>query len=385
MTTITFERAATLLADLVALPTVNPMGRPRPVSEPVERPVVEYLERLFAGHPVRRERQRCAPHHESLLVLLPGRRDAPWSLFESHIDTVPADDWFDRAFSPRLDGRTLYGRGACDDKGCLAAMALALLSLLEDGATPPCPVAFLAAGDEEHAQTGIKHFVSGRAPVGRGVFGEPTGLVPVIQHKGTVRWDITTHGRSAHTSRPELGSNAILAMLDVIRAIGRAEAALQASSTSPYLTGPSLTVTMIQGGRTRNAVPDQCTIAVDFRVLPGMDPPAERQKLIRSLDATGHRLTHSDVQLATPPLNTPADDPFSLLVRDCCARETGRPVVFQGAPYGTDAAWVSGRAPALVLGPGDIAHAHAIDERVDVDEVVTCARIYAEIMRSDPA
>lgn len=146
MSTITFERAATLLADLVALPTVNPMGRPRPLSEPVEHPVVEYLERLFAGHPVRTERQRCDPHHESLLVLLPGRHNAPWSLFESHIDTgslfeshidtVPADDWPDRAFTPRLDGRALYGRGACDDKGCLAAMALALLSLLEDGTTP---------------------------------------------------------------------------------------------------------------------------------------------------------------------------------------------------------------------------------------------------------
>src|SRR5262249_23385054 len=154
------------------------------------------------------------------------------------------------------------------------------------------------------------------------------------------------------------------------------------SSTSLYLTGPSLTVTMIQGGRTRNAVPDECTIAVDFRVLPGTDPMEERRKLIRSLEAAGHPPSHSDLQIATPALNAPADDPFALLVRDCCARGTGRPIAFEGAPYGTDAAWVSDRAPALVLGPGDIAHAHAVDERVDLDEVVACARIYAEIMQS---
>jgi acetylornithine deacetylase len=151
-----------------------------------------------------------------LLIIVPGGSDAPGTLFESHIDTVPADDWADTAFVPRIEGDTLYGRGACDDKGSLAAMVLALLQLLESGEPPPTTVWLLAAGDEEYGQSGIRHFMSQNVlPLGRGVFGEPTSCLPVIQQKGVLRWDITGRGHSAHTSQPELGRNAILDMFRV--------------------------------------------------------------------------------------------------------------------------------------------------------------------------
>jgi acetylornithine deacetylase/succinyl-diaminopimelate desuccinylase-like protein len=145
-------------------------------------------------------------------------------------------------------------------------------------------------------------------------------------------------------------------------------------------TGPVLTVTKIEGGRTRNAVPDFCTIALDFRVLPGMDMEAARREVIERIDALGLGATHSDLQIRTPPLNTAADDPFCGLVRDACRAESGREMALAGVPYGTDASWVSDRAPAVVLGPGDIAYAHAVDERIDIREVVTCARIYRRLL-----
>jgi acetylornithine deacetylase len=383
MSVITLENVTRVLADLVAFPSVNPMGRPYNQDTAVERPVVEYLERFFGRYDVEVQRQTCSPIHESLLIVAAGRDERPWTLFESHMDTVPADDWPDRAFRPIVKGDRLFGRGACDDKGCLTAMILALQDVLESGQKPPGPVALLAAGDEEYAQTGIKHFAAGGHPLGRGVFGEPTGLVPVLQHKGTIRWDITVHGRSAHTARPELGTNAIYGMIDVIQAIRQYEARLQAEQHHRRMTGPTVTVTVIHGGRTRNAVPDECTIYVDYRVLPGTDPSAEREKLIRHLEHLDLTVTHHSVQLVTPPLNTRDDDPFSRRVLDLCRRKTGQDFDFQGAPYGTDAAWVSERIPALVLGPGDIAHAHAVDEFVDLTEVARCAEIYRDIMVSE--
>lgn len=124
---------ANLVCDLVALQTVNPMGRPYDGSVPVERPVVEHLERLFAPFDVQLERQRCSSIHESLLVTVQGRTTGPGTLFESHVDTVPADDWRERAFCPRRDGDRIFGRGACDDKGPLAAMVTALLQVLRTG------------------------------------------------------------------------------------------------------------------------------------------------------------------------------------------------------------------------------------------------------------
>jgi acetylornithine deacetylase len=264
-------------------------------------------------------------------------------------------------------------------------MILAALDVLETGAVPFAPILFLAAGDEEYAQLGIRHFREQNLPVGRGVFGEPTGLVPIVQHKGTLRWDITVHGRSAHTSRPELGVSAIHGMVAVIAEIGKHQEELRRRCTSPLITGPSLTVTMIQGGRTRNAVPDECTIALDFRVIPGMALHDSRAELMARLDRLGLSISHHDLQLQTPSLNTSFDDPFSRQVLEICRRYAGSEIELGGVPYGTDAAWISDRAPALVLGPGSIATAHAVDEQIDIQEVVTCAEIYRDILLAEYA
>lgn len=380
MSVLTIENARQMICDLIALPTVNPMGGAWSGSAPVERPVTEYLEARFARYGVSMERQAVNAAHENLLIALPGREDIPATLFESHMDTVPADDWPDRAWTPRVEGDLVYGRGACDDKGCLAAMALAVMDLLETGEVPQAPVLFLAAGDEEYAQTGIIHFRESGVPVGRGIFGEPTSLVPVVQHRGTLRWDITVHGRSAHTARRELGVDAIAGAVRVIAALRDLETALQARFPARLTPGPALTVTMIRGGRTRNAVADECTVSVDFRLAPGMtwEPAWEWAK--EAVGALGLEVTHHVPQMTTPALATDPEDPFSRAVLEICRAHAGDGIALAGMPYGTDAAWVSDRCPALVLGPGDIASAHAIDEFLPISELLTCARIYREIL-----
>lgn len=378
------DAIANLLCDLIALPTVNPMGRPCGHSAPVERPVIEYLEQLFARYNVPLERQPCSPIHESLLITVPGKSEGPGTLIESHIDTVPADDWPDRAFQPRRGGAKIFGRGACDDKGSLAAMVAALQAILESGERPPRTIWFLAAGDEEYGQTGIRHFIE-RHPsrIGRGVFGEPTDCVPVIQHKGTIRWDVTVHGRSAHTSQPDLGSNAIVGAARLIDFFSHYQEELRRRFTSPLMSGPSLTVTMINGGRTRNVVPDECTLAIDFRILPGMDGRRAVEELFAAIKSLELPVTHGDFQCFAPALNTTQDD---LLVRR--ALELYREAVGQSTqpaavPYGSDAGWMPAGVPAIVLGPGSIAQAHAVDEFVDLDQVRQCAVIYQRLLMHD--
>lgn len=384
MTCCTVDRAEQLLCDLIALRTVNPMGRPHTEGLPVERPVVEYLERLFALYGIQHRRLPCSSSHESLLVTIPGESDASGTLLESHIDTVPADDWLERAFVPRVADGRVFGRGACDDKGSLAAMVLALLELLESGRRPPQPVWLLAAADEEHAQSGIKHFLAAeKVPVGRGVFGEPTRLIPVIQHTGIIRWDITAHGRSAHTSQAELGHNAIHDIMRVIEALANHECQLRALYNSELVGGPSLTVTMIEGGRTRNMVPDQCKIAVDFRVLPEMDPQQAVDDIYARLDTLGLSLEHSEFQCFAPALNTAFHDPFVERVVEVCRSELAHNVLPTGAPYGSDAGWMPRDIPTIVLGPGSIGQAHAVDEYVELAQVVQAAAIYHNIISYD--
>jgi acetylornithine deacetylase len=378
------EHALKLVSDLVALPTVNAMGRLYAGAWPVERPVVEYLERLFAPFGVRMQRQTCSPIHESLLIVVPGQTDGPATLFESHADTVPADDWPDRAFTARVEDGHVIGRGACDDKGPLAAMVLALCDLLGAGERPPQTVLLLAAGDEECGQTGIKTFAAeGAWDVARGVFGEPTSVRPVVQHKGTIRWDVTVRGRSAHSSQPELGRNAILDMVRVLECLREKTEDLRRRFPNRLMTGPALTATMIRGGRTRNAVPDECTLAVDFRIVPGMDRGAAVEEVFADIAALGLEVEHSDFQCFAPALSTSPDDPLARQALAFCSAELGRKLTPAGAPYGSDASYMPHGRPAIVLGPGSIDFAHAVDERVPIAEVVQCARVYRKLMMHD--
>jgi len=381
MSVTSTESAIALLCDLVAIPSINPMGGAYDAPDPVERRVIEYVEDFFRPYSLKTQRQSCGLFHENLLVTLPGKSPRGGTLFESHADTVPVDGWSDRALKPRVEGSIVTGRGACDDKASLAAMMLAMRHLLDSGTPPPQPVYLLVAGDEEYAQTGIKEFLrTCQLSLGRGVFGEPTELMPVIQNKGMVRWDISTHGRSAHTSRPELGRNAILDMLIVIERLRRHEAELHRRHTSPLMTAPTVTVTMIQGGRTRNTVPDACTIAVDYRVIPGMDPAVAREEIIGILGELDVQLSHGEPKLLTPPLATSAADSFVRGVVEICGQQLGRQVIPRGVPYGTDASWMPPGCPAIVLGPGSIDSTHSVDENIDARQVVACAEIHRRIM-----
>lgn len=380
----TINRAEELLCDLIAMRTVNPMGRPCTGTFPIERPIIEYLERLLAPYDVELHRLPCSPLHESLLVTIPGQTAAPGTLFEAHIDTVAADDWLERAFVPRVSEGRVFGRGACDDKGSLTAMILAVLDLLESGRRPPQPVWLLAAADEEHSQTGIKGFLAGPVPsIGRAVFGEPTDLAPVIQHKGTIRWDITARGHSAHTSQSELGHSAILDAVRVIEALTEHERQLRENHESALMSGPSLTVTMIDGGRIRNMVPDQCKISVDFRVLPEMDMEQAVEEVLARLNSLRLSLQHDDFQCFAPGLNTSPNEHFVQRVVDICRHECGGEVTPTGVPYGSDAAWMPDGIPTIVLGPGNIAQAHAVDEYVPLQQVRQACAIYCNILSHD--
>jgi len=152
---------------------------------------------------------------------------------------------------------------------------------------------------------------------------------------------------------------------------------------NPLMTGPALTVTMIRGGRTRNTVPDECTLAVDFRLVPGMDRHAAIAEVFAAIAALGLQVEHGDFQCFAPALSTSPLDPLAQQALAFCGAELGRQLTPAGAPYGSDASFMPHGRPAIVLGPGSIDVAHAIDERVPIAEVVQCARVFRKLMRHD--
>jgi acetylornithine deacetylase len=372
-----------LLRDLVALPSINPMGRPLQGPEIYEHRVTAYLEAFFRGLGVPYERQVVAPLRDNVVAWW----DAPGAtgtfVFEAHQDTVPTDQMTIDPFAARIDGGRLYGRGACDVKGGMAAMLGAFARLVRERPAGAARVVMACSVDEEHTFLGVQRLTwtdlrGGRpGPLGA-VVAEPTGLEIVNAHKGVVRWQLTTVGRSCHSSRPELGINAIYHVAPVLIALARYAEDLRGARPDPRLGPPTLSVGLIAGGTSVNTVPDHCTVEIDRRLLPGEDGTTAHAHLLAFLK---EKLDPSIVFECPPAfLNAPAlsaegsEELTARLGRALDAVTGSHQVV--AVPYGTDAAPLAAAGvPAVVFGPGDIARAHTCDEWVPLDQVEQAADV----------
>ncbi len=376
-----------LLRDLVALPSVNPMGRDLTGPDFLEARVTAYLEDFFRGLGVRWERQAVAPKRDNILAWYDPPGATRTVVFEVHQDTVPTDGMTIDPFGARIEEGRLYGRGACDVKAGMAAMLTAFARVVREKPAGAARVVMACTVDEEFtflgvqrlAKTDLRGECSGPLEV---VVAEPTGLDLVNAHKGTVRWDLLTAGRSCHSSRPELGVNAIYHMGALLSHIERFAEELRAGRADPLLGPATLSVGRIEGGVSVNTVPDRCRIEIDRRLLPGEDGEAAAGDLLTYLRKhVGDRIAFS---FGDPWLSAPALDPAGseeLVARLLRAAE---PVAgtrrVMAVPYGTDAGPLSqSGVPCVVFGPGDIARAHTCDEWVPLDEVAAAAEILYQL------
>jgi acetylornithine deacetylase/succinyl-diaminopimelate desuccinylase-like protein len=191
-----------LLRDLVALPSVNPMGRDLQGPEIYEGRVTAYLEDFFRSLGVPYERQHVAPLRDNILARFeqPGARRTV--VLEVHQDTVPADTMTIEPFAAHIEEGRLYGRGACDVKGGMAAMLAAFARLVREKPAGAMNVILACAVDEEHTFLGVQELVRRGLKADMAVVAEPTQLEIVRAHKGVVRWHVTTLGKSCHSSAP---------------------------------------------------------------------------------------------------------------------------------------------------------------------------------------
>jgi acetylornithine deacetylase len=225
---------------------------------------------------------------------------------------------------------------------------------------------------------GVSRLVRDGLKADAAVIAEPTQLHIVHAHKGVVRWNVSTAGRSCHSSSPEQGVNAIYRMGRLLVGIQQYADRLRASRSDPLLGPPTLSVGRIEGGASVNTVPDRCRIEVDRRVIPGEDPNA----------AAGHFTAFLKEQAgidfpfecAPPWMSKPAlgtagsEDVVARLGRAIDAVKGSHRVM--AVPYGTDASTIAEAGiPSVVFGPGDIARAHTCDEWVPLDEVEQASEI----------
>jgi len=380
------DETTRILSDLVAIKSVNPMGRPLSGPGYNELEMARYVEAFLKDVGVDAQRQVVEEGRLNVFGIVEGEDDRERILFEAHTDTVSADTWEGDPFKPVIREGRLYGRGSCDDKASVAAMLVAVKRLVQRARKPPHTIVVLASCDEESSFRGAREFLKLNVPVTMAVVGEPTCLDIVIAHKGAVRWRIRCEGKSAHSARPHEGVSAIYRMARVLLLLEEYGRRLQDQTPHPLLGTPTLSVGLIQGGQTVNTVPDLCEIDIDRRTLPS-ERPEQAVAAVKDFIRTSRGLDFDPVfvepHLGGVGLETPEDAAIVQRLKRVCNEVIGRSKV-RGVSYGTDAsAFAAAGIQCVVFGPGDIRQAHAVNEFVDLGQVRDAADVYFHLMTCD--
>jgi acetylornithine deacetylase/succinyl-diaminopimelate desuccinylase-like protein len=347
-----------------------------------ERAMAEALGAIGKAAGLAVESKPVLPQRANLLVRLsPRGKVRQRILLAPHLDTVGPPGGAEMFRPVRKNGR-IYGRGACDTKGSVAAMFGALLRLSTGGSRPSqTEIVFAGLVDEENAQAGSRALVASGFKADLAIVGEPTCLQVVTAHKGDLWLRLETHGKSAHGARPELGRNAVHEMARIVDVLETEYAAEIRDRQHPLLGRATVNVGSIGGGTQPNIVPAQCFITVDRRTLPGESEAAVRREINAVLRKHGLKATLGSARHAPcVPLETEPKLPLVQQLLDAAGQT--RPI---GVDFFCDAAVLAqGGIPSVVFGPGDIAQAHTANEWISARSLESATDLLERFLRTMP-
>ena len=373
-------RTEQLLAELIALPSVNPAFLPPRHPLAGEKNVADFLAATAARAGLEVEFQKVLPGRANIIArLLPKDKIRQTILLAPHLDTVGAAG---TQFIPQRKNGRLHGRGACDTKGSVAAMLAALCELANAKSRPlETEIVFAGLIDEEHAQAGSRALAASGFKADLAIVGEPTKLQVVTAHKGSLWLELATRGHAAHGATPHLGKNAVHEMTRIVDALETDYAAQLKQRKHKLLGAGTVNVGTISGGTQPNIVPDGCVISIDRRTLPGETEAGVRREITALLQAKKLSAKISSAKLA-PAL--PLETDFKLPIVQTFLRAAKQKKSL-GADYFCDAAVLSaGGIPSVVFGPGDIAQAHTADEWISLAELERGKNLLMRFLNSLP-
>lgn len=368
-----------LLEELVAIDSVNPSLVPgaRGEIEMARRIATACLDRGLDVHI-----SEVAPGRPNVVAILEGRAPGPALMFCGHMDTVGVTG-MDAPFRPVQRDGLLYGRGAQDMKGGIAAMVDAARILAQDGGLERGRLIVAAVVDEEHASLGADALVaSWRADAA--IVTEPTDLQIAVAHKGFEWIEIETRGRAAHGSRPADGRDAILKMGRVLARLESLNHRLQAGPAHRLLGTASLHASIISGGTELSSYPDRCVLQVERRTLPDEAANVGWLELRALLDQLAREDPEFEAE-ARPMLSRSAyeidrSNALPDLMRSVAA-SLGCDAGLTGMTYWSDAAILGAAGiPTVLFGPGG-AGLHSRQEHVKVADVLSCRDVLVELAR----
>ncbi len=364
-----------LLQQLVRIPSVNPDNVPG-TGETGEETLAIFLSGWLESIGAEVTLQEIKPGRPNLIARFAPLDGRPRVLLGPHLDTVGVGGMTIDPFSAEIRDGKLWGRGASDTKGPMAAMLWALHENRDLLADLPTAVDFVAFMGEESGQWGSKDFAKRHgADYQFALVGEPTAMEIVHVTKGSLWATLRATGRAAHSSMPEKGENAILKLTRALDRLDCHLGAELATHTHPVLGHSTLNIGVIRGGARPNIVPDLAEAEIDIRITPSL---AAAGGALRLLTET---LEFHDLPVEivnpheNPPMETSAAHP---MVRKLQELGSG----LAGAPWFSDAAHLSnGGVPSICIGPGSIDQAHTVDEFIEVEALKQGAGFFTRFVR----
>ena len=350
-----------------------------------EQPCAEWIKAYLDDLGFETQLQVVEPGRANIVAKY-GLGKGPGLVLSGHIDVVLAGDpelWkVSGPFDPVVKDGYLYGRGSCDMKGPDACMIQAAEELLDHDFNKQLTLAFTAGED-----TGgwfVDRVISDQLVTPKdamfGVIGEPSMMEIIPVHKGGGGANIMIHGQAAHSSRPELGVNAIQKSADFLYEIRELQKTLD-KTQHPLLGPTTVECTLIKGGFKANIIPDQSNLTLNFRFIPGHEAPETSKKWLNNII---QKLSEKDPTFkaeiidhrASIPLDVPLDSPVVMMLKDILGSE---PV---GAPYYTEAvSYTKAGIPTVICGPGSIDQAHTPDEYISLEQMEQGVETYKELIK----
>jgi acetylornithine deacetylase len=374
------DSAIRLLCDLVAVNSVNPTLIP---GAPGEREIADVVADAMRRGGLDVSIEEAAEGRPNVVGVLEGRTKGPALMFCGHTDTVGVAGMIDPFTPIERDGR-LYGRGAQDMKGGVAAMIDAARIVAASGGPRSGRLIVAAVVDEEHLSIGADTLVKTWRADGA-VVTEPTDLAIAVGHKGFAWIDVEVFGKAAHGSRPTEGIDAIVRLGRVLTRLEQLDRELQQRAPHPRMGTGSLHASLVEGGQELSSYPERARLTLERRTLPTEPESIALTEVLEIIDALARedstfRATARSV-FSRPPYEVPEGHALPAQLADAFADISTRRPRIVGASFWTDAA-VLGHSgtPSVLFGPGG-AGLHSPEEYVNVSDVVTCRDVLVEFAR----
>lgn len=403
------EELIELTQEVIRIPSVRRAGE-------YEEKVALFLARLLEEMGLDVVVERVEPHSPNVIAVLHGQEEGPCLMFECHTDVVTEGDpsvWKHGPFEGKLVGNRIYGRGACDTKGNLAAAVKAVQAVSQSGVPFRGKILLGILADEEDMMTGVKHFIRhGWADrVDAAIICEPVDNHLCTTQKGAMRAELITKGKMSHGAQPLAGFNPITPMVSILEKIRVLEQEeIETKGKDPFLGYPSITATVIQapvrGEPQLNVLSDQCRTLLDIRTIPGQSHEVlkkqledivqeEERSILASLDSGSLKEIRENLEKGLSKgisfearLNVFEDRPWTktsheeVIVRTvskAIQAVTGKKPIYDGVPGATDGTFLSAWAgiPIVTIGAGKRALPHQKDEWVSIEDLLVTAKIYA--------